>query len=112
MQSLERDGYSKQQIIDVLHSKRGPRKLRFRYDLLDKDNQYIKTLNNVLSGEVSMSSLAEIKRTARFSLKDDGNIDFLNDRIQPFVELKMETINKPVATSWSDIGEKKWSDLG
>lgn len=89
MQSLERNCYTKKEVKDVLHSKRGPRKLRFRYDLLDKDNQYIKTLNNVLAGEVSMNSLAEIKRTARFSLKDDGSIDFLNDRIQPFVELKM-----------------------
>lgn len=76
--------------MDVLHSRRGPRKLRFRYDLLNKDNQYLKTLNNVLAGEVSMNSLAEIKRTARFSLKDDGSIDYLNDRIQPFVEIKMK----------------------
>jgi hypothetical protein len=89
MQSLARDGYTKQQVMDVLHSKKGPRTLRFRYDLLDKNNRYIRTLNNVLSGEVSMCAFAEIKRTARFSLKDDGQIDFLNDRIQPFVELKM-----------------------
>lgn len=91
MQSLARNGYSEKEVKDVLHSRRGPRKLRFRYDLLNKNNQYIRTLNNVISGEVSMNSLAEIKRTARFSLKDDGQIDFLNDRIQPFVEVKMKS---------------------
>ncbi|WP_342025719.1 hypothetical protein AADC60_24470 [Cytobacillus pseudoceanisediminis] len=90
MQSLARNDYSEKEVKDVLHSKRGPRKLRFRFDLLNKDNQYIRTLNNVLAGEVAMNSLAEIKRTARFSLKDDGSIDFLNDRIQPFVEVKMK----------------------
>lgn len=95
MQSLARDGYTKQEIMDVLHSKKGPRTLRFRYDLLDNNNRYIRTLNNVLSGEISMSAFAEIKRTARFSLKDDGQIDFLNDRIQPFVELKMPEIYRP-----------------
>lgn len=91
MQSLARDGYTEKEVKDILHSRRGPRKLRFRYDLLNKDNQYIRTLNNVLAGEVSMNSLAEIKRTARFSLKDDGDIDYLNDRIQPFVEVQMKS---------------------
>jgi hypothetical protein len=111
MQSLERDGYSRKEVVEALHGKRGQRKLRFRYDLLDKNNQFIKTLDNVLSGEVSLSSLAEIKRVARFSLKDDGSIDFLNDRIQPFVEVKIKTEKVPVTTSWADIGAKKWSEL-
>lgn len=89
MQSLEKNGYSKQEVMNVLHSRRGPRKLRFRYDLLDKTNRFIKTLTNVVSGEVSMDSLADIKRTARFSIKDDESIDFLSDRIQPYIEIEM-----------------------
>lgn len=89
MQTIERDGYTKQEIIDVLHGKYGARHLRFRYDLLDKNDRYIRTLDNVLNGEVSMAALNTIKRTAKFTLKDDGNINYLSDRIQPFVEVKM-----------------------
>lgn len=89
MQKIERDGYSKEEIVNMLHGKYGARHLRFRYDLLDKNDKYIRTLNNVISGEVSMSALSQIKRTAKFTLKDDGNINYLSDRIQPFVEVKM-----------------------
>lgn len=59
----------------------------------DKQNQNIRTLNNVLSEEVSMNSLATIKRTARFHLKDDCEINYLNDRIQPIVENYDEIIS-------------------
>lgn len=94
MQSLEIGGYSKKEVMDVIHGRRGPRQLRFRYDLLDKNNQFIKTLTTVKSGEVSMNSLEQIKRTARFSLVDNGEINWISDRIQPFVELKMPEIKR------------------
>ena len=70
MQNIERGGYSREEILDVLHSKNGTRKVRFRYDLLDKDGYYKKTLDTVLSGEVSMSALSTIKRTAKFKIKE------------------------------------------
>lgn len=87
MLSLERQEYGKQEIINALHGKYAPVQMRFRYDLLDKDNNYIRTLDNVLDGEVNCKSLANIKRTAKFTLRDDGYIDYLSDRIQPFVEV-------------------------
>jgi len=59
--------------------------MRFHYDLLDADNNYIRTLDNVLGGEVACSSLAHIKRTAAFRIRETGQIDYLSDRIQPFV---------------------------
>lgn len=90
MQSIAIGGYTKKQVIDALHGRRGPRQLRFRYDLLDKNNEFIKTLTTVTSGEVSMNALADIKRTARFSLIDNGEIDWISNRIQPFVEVKMQ----------------------
>jgi hypothetical protein len=86
---LARGGYTDQEIKDVLHGKRGARQIQFRYDLLDKNDVKKKELTNVLGGGVSFAALNEIKRTARFSLVDDGSIDFLSDRIQPFIELKM-----------------------
>ena len=70
--------------------KTGSRQIKFRYDLLDKNHRYKKTLNNVISGEISMAAFADIKRTARFKIKDDNSIDWLNDRIQPFFMLKIK----------------------
>lgn len=70
MQTIERGGYTRQEILDVLHAKRGARKVRFRYDLLDKNEHYIKTLDSVLEGEIEMSAFSTIKRTARFKIKE------------------------------------------
>jgi hypothetical protein len=73
----------------MLHGKSSPRKISFRYDLLDKSEVFKKALTTVADCSVAHSALADIKRTARFSIRDDGDIDFLNDRIQPFVRLQM-----------------------
>ncbi len=90
MQIIEQGGYTRQQIIDMLHAKNSSRVIKFRYDLLNKQEIKMGTLDNVVSGEVSMSSLAtDIKRTARLLMKDNKDIDWLNDRIQPFCMLEM-----------------------
>lgn len=70
MQTIERGGYSRQEILDVLHAKNNARRVRFRYDLLDKDENYIKTLDCVLEGEIEMNAFATIKRTAKFKIKE------------------------------------------
>jgi hypothetical protein len=87
VQPLARNGYTEEQIKAALHMAQGSRRIDFRYDLLDINNNFIRPLRNVVSGEVSMASLASIKRTAKFKLMDDGQIDYMNDRIQPFVRL-------------------------
>lgn len=89
MISLSNYPYTKQKILDVLHGKYGARHFKFRYDLLDKNETKIGELDSVVEGEVSMSALAQIKRTANFSIKDTGDINWLSDRIQPFVMLKV-----------------------
>ena len=70
MQPIERDGYSREEILSVLHAERNSRNVRFRYDLLDNDGRFKRTLANVVSGEVSMSALSTIKRTAKFKVKE------------------------------------------
>jgi len=79
--------YTASQVKASLHA--ANRELRFRYDLLDGSNVFKRTLNNVLYGHVENNSLANIKRTAKFSLLDDSTINFLSDRIQPWTMLKM-----------------------
>jgi len=90
MQIIENNGYTKKQILDVLQFRKGLNEVKFRYDLLDKDEKKIKTLDNVINGVISMAAFAQIKRTAVFEIKEDESINYLSDRIQPFFMLKMQ----------------------
>lgn len=62
------------------------RSIKFRYDLLSKYEMKIGEISSV-KGSVSLNSLAEIKRTGRFTISeiDAKDIDFLNDRLRPVV---------------------------
>ena len=95
MQGLTKygNGYTEQEVLSELQFRRGSRRLRFRYDLLDSSNVWKGALGSVLSGSVSLNNLADIKRTAKFRVTDDGSINFLSDRIKPWVRLDM-----PVST--------------
>lgn len=83
--------FTEQEIRDMLHFKKGSRAIRFRYDLLDKNEVKIREMGNVLNGEVSMNAFNTIRRTAKFEIREDENepINYLSDRIQPFVELNL-----------------------
>jgi hypothetical protein len=85
MLSLNRDGFTSAQIKLALHNPH--RRLDFRYELLNKDGNKLSDLKNVLSGEVQQQALATIKRTARFTLSDEGDINYLSDRIRPIARL-------------------------
>jgi len=87
MQSLARNGYTTDQVKKALHASN--RTMSFRYELLDKQNQFKKHLDNVLSASVANNALAQINRTATFSLREDGSINYLSDRIKPYARLKM-----------------------
>lgn len=65
------------------------RELKFRYELLNKDNLHLGTLDST-GGSVTFNGLAEsIKRTARFSIRESElkDVDYLNDRIRPVISL-------------------------
>jgi hypothetical protein len=87
LQSLARNGYPAEQVKKALHSSN--RTLIFRYELLDNENNFKRHLDNILSGRIENNALAQIKRIARFSLRDNGTINFLSDRIKPYARLKM-----------------------
>lgn len=67
----------------------GSRRFAFRYELLDANNAKIGDLTDVESCTVTMNWLADIKRTATFQLKDTDQIDFLSNRIKPYVQLRI-----------------------
>lgn len=67
----------------------GSRRFSFRYELLEADGTWVRDLTNVLAGSVSQNWLADIKRTATFTMMEAGGIDFLSDRIRPSVRLHL-----------------------
>lgn len=89
MQPLAQRGYSAEEVLDALRGRRGARELSFRYSLLDADNEYLGELANVESATISQAAFADIIRTAKFGMLDDGSINFLSNRIQPWVRLGM-----------------------
>jgi hypothetical protein len=87
MQSLVRGIYTAIQVDTALHASN--RTMKFRYDLLSSTNAYKAPLTTVISASVANNNLAQIKRTARFKIRDDGAINYLSDRIKPYAQLLM-----------------------
>jgi hypothetical protein len=103
VQSLARNGYTEVEVLDALRGRHGTREVSFRYDLLDAENAYLGQLDNVITGSISQSSLADIKRTATFTLRENGQINYLRDRIQPWVRLRMphDPLTTPPPAEWN-----------
>lgn len=76
-------------ILAALRGLTGARRWSFRYELLEASGAVVETLDNVLAGTVSQNWLADIKRTATFTMRERGGIDFLSDRIRPSVRLHL-----------------------
>jgi len=90
MQALDPLGhYTDAEVSDALTGRQGSRYMSYRYDRLDELNKYIEPIDYVLSGTVSNNALADIKRTAKFSLLDRGGLNYLKDRIRPWARLGM-----------------------
>jgi hypothetical protein len=78
---------TEEEILDALRGVTGTRRLSFRYELLDDANTKIGDLPNVESGTITQNWLADIKRTASFTVGETDYIDYLSDRIKPWVRL-------------------------
>lgn len=97
MIDLSRDGYTHEQIVNMLHMRKGSRKVRFRYFLLDQNGNELAELDTVESGSVEMSAFADLKRSAKLKMRDttytiggeEVEINWNTDRIQIFVEFRM-----------------------
>lgn len=91
MINLAVNGYSAADVAAQLHGRSGSRLVRYRFDLLNRDDVEIGNVAADRGSRVSLSSLADIKRTAQFVLPDSEarDIDFLNDRLRPVFCLRM-----------------------
>jgi hypothetical protein len=84
------NAHNASEIREALSGLTGSRRWSFRYSLLDRDNRMlIEDLDNVISGKVEQSWQSDIKRTATFSLRDTGVINYLTDRIMPRARLHL-----------------------
>ena len=76
----------------------GSRTVGFRFNLLDKNDNYLRFLDNVETASVSYNSFNTIKRTASFRIRDDANnpINYLSDKISVYARIKVtdDTINE------------------
>lgn len=94
MQTFNHPIYTRQDLIDALHGVYGQREVSFRYELLDKNNAKIKDLDCIISAEVSLGSLDQIKRKAKFRLEDKGEINWFSDRIKPYMKVNIPEARK------------------
>lgn len=81
--------YTNDQVRAALRGATGTRSWSFRYELLNPGNDPLRDLDGVLSGSVSYNALADIPRSASFTLDDAEVIDYLDHRIRPWARLRM-----------------------
>ena len=88
---VNRGGYTDEQITQVLRDFNGSREVDFRYDLLNMDEIKIGELEGITSARISYSDFRVIKRSVTFELDEHfrKDINFLTDRVQPWVILHM-----------------------
>lgn len=84
------NSYTRDEILKVLRADSGSRRLTYRYDHLDINDSKIRDISHLVeSGNIEVNELASIKRTATFTLRDDGEFNFLIDRIKPWCRVYM-----------------------
>lgn len=89
------------EILAALRGVTGSRRFSFRYDLLDADGTVVGDLGDIVeSCTIEQNWLADIKRTARFTIRDTGGIDFLSDQIRPYVRLDLPPYGKDDWVEW------------
>ncbi|MBB6446452.1 hypothetical protein [Bacillus benzoevorans] len=83
MIDLSREGFTHTEIVNMLHGAK--QVIDFRFELVTKDGIYKKDLKNIKDGSVDFDASVAIKRTASFTMTEDDDINYLSDRIRPFV---------------------------
>jgi hypothetical protein len=83
------NGHSSAAVLAGLRAATGSRRWSFRYDLLTSANVFVQALDCVLGCTIEQEWHADIKRSARFTIRDTGEINYLQDRIQPWARLHL-----------------------
>lgn len=83
MYDLSQAGYSESEVFDLLRS---DRTVYYRYDLLSRND--IPIGNVTATGTINCDATATIKRVASLNIKEANDIDFLNEKIKPYMCLE------------------------
>lgn len=90
----------------------GVRVTRYRYDLLDNDENLLGTMTSVQSGSLDWSSFTAIKGSGTCTVKDRGQgYDWLNLRIRPTAILDT-TDEHPLGVFIPSAPVEDWDDTG
>lgn len=81
--------YTPSEVKAALAGVDGTRQLSFRYERLDSKNKFIESIDYIQSCSIENNALADIKRTAKFDILDTGRMNYLQDRIKPYIRLTM-----------------------
>lgn len=81
--------YSPEEVKAALAGVDGTRQMSYRYERLDRSNTFIEEIDYVQSCSIENNALADIKRTAKMDILDTGSINYLQDRIKPYVRIAM-----------------------
>lgn len=101
MQALAQRGYTADEVRAALQGRTGARRWSFRYEHLDESNNVIGDLDGIVeSCSITQEWLADIKRRARFVIRDTGEIDYLSDRIRPWVRLHLPPYGPDDYVEW------------
>jgi hypothetical protein len=92
--------HSGDEVLSALRGRTGGRRFAFRYELLNASNVKLGDLGDVAAGAIEHNWLADIKRKATFRLRDTGGIDFLSDRIKPWVRLYLPPYGAQDYVEW------------
>jgi hypothetical protein len=101
--SLERNPnqHTADEVYLALVGRTGSRKFTFRYELLSAANAKLADLTSVVSASVSQNWFADIKRTAKFVIKDGvDQIDWLSNRIKPYIQLHLAPYGENDWVEW------------
>lgn len=111
MQSLAQNGFIESEVLDALQRVTGTSEVTFRYELLDNANKHLSDLTGVLDGQVTQDYLADIKRTATFSIRDSGGINYLFDRIRPWARISLPSTDRDLGDEVDAVPEllARWS---
>lgn len=89
------------EILAALRGVAGSRQFSFRYELVDLNDNVVGDLTDrVESCSIDQNWLADIKRTARFVIRDAGGIDFLSDQVRPWIRLHLPPYGEDDWVEW------------
>lgn len=94
------NGFRTTAVYNALTGRTGSRRWSFRYELLTSTHQRIFDLEEVIACEVEHQYLADIKRQAKFTIRDRGRINYLSNRIRVWVRLHLEPFGTNDWVEW------------